>query len=331
MADFYTYRNEVEGQRRRRRIMLALIVVLALLCAVAGWFLFRRGDTADTPADATATPAASAEPTPEPTPTPAPVGEAPQRIVQAVETAVWDTATPVETTIDAEFFNTDYRMAALPMLGTVARDYFNTVTFVGDSLTSGLGIYDSGYKNAHYAAYISAGPNSFVNNVAMNNAVTRVNETPMEAIAATEPDYVYIMLGTNSLVQQGNEEGFIAYYERMIDMLREQLNPGVVYYIQAIPAVQEWVVETKPGLDNARITTVNNLIANMALRKGCYFVNPCEVLNAADGSQVDEYEADGIHMQPSGYRAWADYLATHTAWNRRSIYTGENPYYIFGV
>lgn len=330
MADFYTYRNEVEGQRRRRRAMLVLILVLALLCAVAGWYWFSRQE-AEPPELPEATPVATVEPTPESLPTPAPIGAEPQRILPAVETAVWNTSAPVETTIDAEFFNTDYRMAALPMLGTVAREYFDTVTFVGDSLTSGLGIYDSGYKNAKYAAYISAGPNSFVNNVQMKNAVTHVSETPMEAIVATQPDYVYIMLGTNSLVQQGNEAGFIAYYERLIDMLREQLDPGVLYYIQAIPAVQEWVVETKPGLDNARITTVNNLLANMALRKGCYFINPCEALNAPDGSQIDEFEADGIHMQPSGYRAWAEYMATHTAWNRRSVYTGESPYYIFGA
>lgn len=44
------------------------------------------------------------------------------------------------------------------------------------------------------------------------------------------------------------------------------------------------------------IKLVNNLLANMALRKGCYFVNIAEALNQPDGSQIDEYEADGIHM-----------------------------------
>ena len=54
--------------------------------------------------------------------------------------------------------------------------------------------------------------------------------------------------------------------------------------------------------------------------------------NLADGSQKDEYEtADGVHFNPSGYRAWAEYLATHTMWNRRSMYAGQNPYYIYGT
>ena len=126
------------------------------------------------------------------------------------------------------------------------------MTFAGDSIASGLGIYDTGYHNAHYATYVSAGVQTFVNNVSVKNAVTGATETPMETIAASQPDYLYILVGTNNLVVQGSEDSFIAYYERLIDMLREQLNPGVAFYIQSIPGVQEDVVQSKPGLDNAR-------------------------------------------------------------------------------
>lgn len=336
MADFYTYRNEYANRRRKRRVVLALIVLLALLCAGAGWYWMQHRPAETDPAQAdavaaepTATPAVTQAPTPEPPQT----GAEPRRIVQAVDTAVWDTSAAVEQTIDTEYLNTDHRMIGVPMLGTVTNSYFDTVTFVGDSIASGLGIYQTGYPNAKYATYISAGVNSFVNNASMNNAVTKVSETPMETIVASQPDYVYILVGTNNLVTQGNEESFIAYYERFIDMLREQLNPGVILYIQAIPGVQETVVQTKPGLDNARIATVNDLLANLALRKGCYFVNIREALtNPADGSQIDEYQtSDGVHFSPSGYRAWAEYLATHTVWNRRSQYSGQNPYYIYGA
>ena len=336
MSDFYTYRNEFSRKRRQRRIVGVLSVLFALACLGAAWYWYQNREPEQTPAP-TPTPAA-AEPTrsPETAATPAPTpatGETPERIVQAVDTAVWNTSTPVEQTIDTEYFNTDHRMVGVPMLGTVTDSYFNTVTFVGDSIASGLGLYATGLPNAKYATYISAGVNSFVNNATMTNAVTHVEETPMEAIVATQPDYVYLLVGTNNLVTQGNEDSFIAYYERLIDMLRERLNPGVIFYIQAIPGVQETVVESKPGLDNARIATVNDLLANLALRKGCYFVNIREALtNPADGSQIDDYQVtDGVHFNPAGYRAWAEYLATHTVWNRRSIYSGQNPYYIYGA
>ena len=335
MADFYTYRNEFSRRRRKRRVVLVLLVILALVCAAVGWYWQQKDaepqpapQVEATPTAATATPEVAV--TPEPTPA---TGKAPERIVQAVDTAVWDTSMPVAQTIDTEYLNTDHRMIGVPMLGTVTNDYFNTVTFVGDSIASGLGIYQTGLPNAKYATYTSAGVNSFVNNVTMKNAVTGVQETPMEAIVATQPDYVYILVGTNNLVTQGGEESFLAYYERLIDMLREQLNPGVIFYIQAIPGVQETVVQSKPGLDNARIATVNDLLANLALRKGCYFVNIREVLtNPADGSQIDDYQVtDGVHFNAAGYRVWAEYLATHTVWNRRSQYSGQNPYYIYGA
>lgn len=338
MADFYTYRNEFARRRRKRRLVFVLLVVLALVCAAAGWYWYQKDDESQAAAPPEPTPAPTAEATQTPetaaTPQPTPMkGEQPERIVAPVDTAAWNTSTPVAQTIDTEYLNTDHRMIGVPMLGTVTNSYFDTVTFVGDSIASGLGIYQTGFPNAKYATYTSAGVNSFVNNMTMNNAVTKASETPMEAIVATQPDYVYILVGTNNLVTQGGEESFIAYYERFIDMLREQLNPGVILYIQAIPGVQETVVQTKPGLDNARIATVNDLLANLALRKGCYFVNIREALtNPADGSQLDDFQVtDGVHFNAAGYRAWAEYLATHTVWNRRSQYSGQNPYYIYGA
>jgi len=327
MSDFYTYRKEVAGRRRNRRVLLFVMLIVVLVCMAAGWFWFSQAEPVSAEVEPTAQP--TAEPTPEPTPVP--VMAAPARILPEVDTAAWDTAAPVAPTIDLEYLNTDARMVAVPRQGRVASSYFNTVCFAGDSIASGLGIYDTGYPNAMYCAYVSASANSFVNNAQMKNAVTGAQETPMEAIAALQPDYVYILVGTNNLVTAGNEEGFLAYYEKLIDMLRERLNPGVIYYIQAIPGVRPEVVQSKPGLDNARIETVNNMLANMALRKGCYFVNPREVLCTPDGVLREEIAySDGIHMTPAGYGDWASYLAEHTVWNRRSIYNGENPGLIFG-
>lgn len=340
-SDFYTYRKEVKSRRSRKRGVLVVLGLLLILSAVAGgfWFWKEQG----TPASAVQATPEEAQATAEPTPTPTPVPESQataesagfeaRRLLPEVDTASWDKSEKVEATLNQDYQNTDHRMVALPMLGTVTDDYFNTVTFVGDSLTSGLGIYVTGYQNAHYAAYKNIGPDVIVNNSTVTNAVTGATETPIETIVASQPDYVYLLFGTNTLVQPNNEEKLLAYYEKMIDILRENLDPGVIFYVQSIPGVQEDVVQSHPGLDNARIAAVNDQIANLALRKGCYFVNIREALTNPDGSMIDEYDAnyDGVHFNPDGYQAWSDYLATHTAWNRRSIYIGENPYYIYGT
>lgn len=343
VSDFYTYRKEIEIKRSRKRWLVIALAILLILSAAAGAFWFWKGESVPAASVESTEEEAKAEatPTPDPTPTPEPAaqataetaGYAPHRLLPEVDNAAWDKSEKVEATLNQDYQNTDHRMVALPMLGTVTDDYFNTVTFVGDSLTSGLGIYATGYQNAHYAAYKNIGPDVIVNNGTVTNAVTGATETPIETIVASQPDYVYLLFGTNTMVQPNNEEKLLAYYERMIDILRENLNPGVIFYIQAIPGVQEDVVLQRPGLDNARIAAVNDQIANLALRKGCYFVNIREALTKPDGSLIDEYDAnyDGVHFNPEGYQAWSDYLATHTAWNRRSIYLGENPYYIYGT
>ena len=62
---------------------------------------------------------------------------------------------------------------------------------------------------------------------------------------------------------------------------------------------------------------------------GCIITNR---IDFTDGSQIDDYATkDGVHFNAAGYHAWAEYLATHTVWNRRSVYSGENPYYIYGT
>lgn len=343
MEDYYSYHHRVVARKRRRRAVIAVLTVLAVVCAGVGGYYFAVGQGAlpdlltVKPANAALSqPASAPAPTPqsEPPQTPAPSAPAyvPQRLLPEADAAVWDTVTPVPApeSLDQGYYNTDFRMVAVPANGTVDDSFFDTATFAGDSIASGLGIYESGLPNAHFAAYTSAAASSFVNNVSMKNAVTKVKETPMETILASQPDCLYLHVGTNDLVNPTGEESYIKYYEHLIQMLHEQL-PGVAIYVQSIPGVQEDVANSKPGLNNERILTVNNMVANMALRNGCYFINTQEALANTDGSAIDEYSAgDGIHFNPGGYRAWADYLRTHVVWVRRALYIGRNPYYIYG-
>ena len=113
MADYYHYRQKIEKQRRRRNAVVALMVVLIILCAAAGFFwMSRHNQQANTPQAEPTMPTAetTATATPEqPEPTAQTPGN-PQRLLPAVDNAAWDTATPVEQTIDLEYLNTDSRM-----------------------------------------------------------------------------------------------------------------------------------------------------------------------------------------------------------------------------
>ena len=223
MADYYHYRQKIEKQRRRRNAVVALMVVLIILCAAAGFFwMSRHNQQANTPQAEPTMPTAetAATATPEqPEPTAQTPGN-PQRLLPAVDNAAWDTATPVEQTIDLEYLNTDSRMAALPALGTVERSHFDTVTFLGDSITEGMECYATGYQNAHVRAYRGAGPESVVYNTTVKDHIRNVQEPAFDAVVETQPDALYILFGTNTLVNGSEDTAtkFITYYEKMIDM-----------------------------------------------------------------------------------------------------------------
>ena len=182
-----------------------------------------------------------------------------------------------------------------PACGQVDLSYFSDAAFLGDSLTVGFSDYQINLSGALICGYTGVGPDAIVNRAAVKSP-TRGQEVALDVLAAAQPKKLYILLGTNTLTTLGASDRFLAYYGQMLDLLRQALGDDCVIYVQSIPGVQEWVKDSKPGLQNDRIKLVNNLLANMALRKGCYFVNIAEALNQPDGSQIDEYEADGIHM-----------------------------------
>lgn len=316
-------KNIARRRRSRRRLLKVVLSVLLLVGAVG---VFQAGITVGRHSGEPLLPAkpASSEAEPAPTATPAPV----IHTVENIDKSGWNTSAPVEQTLDTTLYAPDWRMTALPAGPAVDLSYFNTATFVGDSLTQGLELYSTGLPNAHYCAYKSIGPNAIVNKMTLTRA-SGAQEVAIDSLVASQPDYVYMLLGTNSLVTVGNDDSFLAYYGAMIDMFQEALPEGVIYYVQAIPAVAADVKVNKPGLDNNRIQQVNCRLSQLAQEKGCYFIDLQEALTGADGNQIAEYAArDGIHYNSDGYQAWVDYLCTHVAYNRRNPYVNGNPYYI---
>lgn len=177
----------------------------------------------------------------------------------------WNTMGPVEQTVNFEITSPDYRMIALPENGVVDQSFFDTATFLGDSLTQGLELYTTGLPNAHYCAYKGTGPSAIVDGATLTTAAG-VQQVALDALVESAPDVVYVLLGTNTLVSTGEnaENSFLAYYGRMIEMMQERLDPRVRIYIQAIPPTRPEVAAGKPGLANDRIRRINNQVVDAA-------------------------------------------------------------------
>ena len=210
----------------------------------------------------------------------------------------------------------DFRLASMPAAQSEPVDlsYFDTAVFLGDSITQGMQIYDTGLPNAHYCAYRGVGPSAVVNGSTCRRA-DGVEEVPLDALASYAPQSVYILLGTNVLTQDRDYSSFLNYYGLMLDRIRE-LVPGADIYVQSITPVRPEVSADArhSGMYAERFIRVNNDLAALAVEKGCYFLDLWEVLADENGDLRAEYaQPDGYHLQPEGYTAWVDYLRTHVA------------------
>lgn len=238
------------------------------------------------------------------------------------DNADWNIAGPIARVQEnvQPVITPDYRMIALPENGRVARSYFDTVTFVGDSITQGLQIYGTGLANASYCAYKSIGPKGMYDGSEWPN-VRKETEVPMDALVASQPDNVYVLLGANAMGST-QDDVLIEYYRTLLQKMQEVLLPGVSIYVQSITPVAQGA-----KFSMERITELNNRLAQMAYEAGVYFVDLNEALAGDDGYLRPEFATkDGIHMQPSGYAAWVDYLETHTAYHPRNPYIESSPY-----
>lgn len=297
MADYQEYRRRILHRRWRRMFITAALLILLVLLAAVGvlWKRLHR------------------EPAPN-------TAQGPTILQQELTGSEWNTIsyTPARRlsvqTLDNGMTAMDFRLAAQPASPAVERSSFSDVSFLGDSLTQGMQLYDTGLPNAHFCAYKGVGPNAVVNNTTCRRADGE-KEVPMEALASQQPQALYILLGTNVLTADSDYTSFLTYYRLMLDMITQAL-PGTPVYVQSITPVRPEVAAKKghEGLNRDRLCRINDELAAVALEKNCYFLNLWEVLADENGDLKAEYaQPDGYHLKPEGYTAWVDYLCSHTA------------------
>ena len=297
MADYQEYRRRILHRRWRRMFITAALLILLVLLAAVGvlWKRLHR------------------EPAPN-------TAQGPTILQQELTGSEWNTIsyTPARRlsvqTLDNGMTAMDFRLAAQPASPAVERSSFSDVSFLGDSLTQGMQLYEEGMQNAMFCAYKGVGPNVIVNGTTCKRA-DGTTEVPLEALTAQNPRAVYLLLGTNVLGRDTDYSSFLTYYRLMLDMLNQTL-PNTKIYVQSITPVRPEVSQKSghEGLNRDRLYQINNELAAIALEKDCYFLNLWEVLADENGDLIGSYaQPDGYHLRPAGYAAWVDYLRSHTA------------------
>lgn len=244
----------------------------------------------------------------------------------------WGTVGPVQQSGDQGYTYTALpaEPTALPEFGRVDTSWFADAAFLGDSLTAGFSAseYNIDVGGALICGYEGISPNTIVNRTTVTSP-DRGDEVAMDVLTNAQPAKLYILIGTNALVQTGNDESFLAYYGRMLDDLQAAL-PNTAIYVQSIlSATQETVTEDVPGLAPDRLATINAAIQGLCAERGCYFLDLNAEFRDESGYLLSDYaQPDGIHLTVSGYNKWVSYLCTHVPYNKNNPYQAGSTYYL---
>ncbi len=202
----------------------------------------------------------------------------------------------------------DYKWGdTIPASEAVDDDFFSDSVFIGNSLAQGFMLY-SGLKTPDYFATQSIS----VMNIYYEKAINKgggVYVTILDAMSQKEYSKVYIELGINEISL--SDEDFYTRYGKLIDRIRE-LQPKAAIYLQSMTPVTAAQSESGSVFNNKRVRRYNELIKDLAAEKEAHYLDVYSSMANENGDLPAGGAFDGIHPYSKYYKAWREYLQTHT-------------------
>lgn len=203
----------------------------------------------------------------------------------------------------------------------VTEEYFKDALFMGDSITSGLTIYDmfEGF-NAIYKVGVSP---MTATSISFTTTATGNDLTMSEAVKYYNPRKLYIMLGTNG-INWASADKLLEGYRKLVKILKDE-NPDCMIIVQSIPPVAKWVADKDRSFSKENFDEYNAGLRQMCIDMGIYFLDINAAFTTEDGYLSSDYSApDGIHFGYVGYQKWYDYLMCHTVHGSSAYCIGED-------
>ncbi|MCI8481441.1 MAG: hypothetical protein HFG08_11340 [Oscillibacter sp.] len=209
--------------------------------------------------------------------------------------------------MDAQIDRPPAEAVPVPESSPVTDTYFDDVVFLGDSRTEGFYLY-SGLKTGKFLYAVGATVESVFSKKAWDSGHGKI--PLLDALAETEYEKVYLMLGINEL-GWSKAENYRDQYTKLIDRVRED-HPEAVVVLQSILPVSAKQDAKGSYVNNKKIIAYNEIIADLASEKGCVFLDSAEAVAGPDGCLPAEWTFDGVHLNPAGCRILLDYYRTHS-------------------
>lgn len=196
----------------------------------------------------------------------------------------------------------------VPQSEKVANAYFDDAIFFGDSVSTGIPLYQV-MKNAKVVAYTG------INTVNINTKEVIKTQTGTVTILEAAKQYgdmgkVYVMLGANGL--DFDNATFIDGYRTFLKSVKAQYPAATIYVQSMLPITQE-AYKTYPSLNNEKMEAYNLEIMALAKELGVNYLDVASALMDENGElPMDASPLDGVHITAEYYAKWFNYLKTHT-------------------
>ena len=199
----------------------------------------------------------------------------------------------------------------VPESERVTSAYFNDAVFIGDSLTTGIQLYNI-LPDTTVLAAVGVGLENIYTQEVIGTEDSK--QTILEAADAQQPAKIYVMLGINGLKGLGADKTVELYRDLVQHLNRRVIKDNLFPFAPLLMPINEQKFEANYGynLTNAEIDECNEKLMAMAGEEQVYYVDVASAIKNETGGLPAEFTTDGLHFKGEYYNKWIDYLKEHT-------------------
>ncbi len=178
------------------------------------------------------------------------------------------------------------------------QEYFADAAFLGNSILSGLWIYD------HEDLFPDDKGQWF-----MDDGLTVLGAMPYaEQMADGNYGKIYVGFGNNEMSY--DRTAVREAYNMLIDKLQADHPDAVIYLVSATP-VSRWKSSNSSSFTRELVQSYNEMVKAIAEERQVWYLNAYSVLCDEEGYLPADVTNDGTHFTPAHYDLWFEYMKTH--------------------
>lgn len=121
-------------------------------------------------------------------------------------------------------------------------------------------------------------------------------------LVASNPDKIFIMAGTNDLIDLNLDE-YGKLYSNLIQEIKNSLPNSKIYIQSVLPSNHEF---KKNYASNKKIQKANLMAKELASKYDCQYIKLYYLYVNDQNELIKELTTDGVHLFPDSYMRWSE-------------------------